>query len=155
MDLFVQQSDGKKVIDPDKQDILSSRLKLEMLHPLRVVIANRGPDAELLIANPVELCGKGRPRVFHDVTLALKLLGICIFSVSKMQLPLLHYLTCSKTSPNTIPCYAQAEIGRHTAFGRQWEVYRFLLDDSGELPPANSQARSQIVDRVRRTMMGW
>ncbi|CAL9120749.1 unnamed protein product [Musa acuminata var. zebrina] len=128
VDLFVQQSDGKKVIDPDKQDILSSRLKLEMLHPLRVVIANRGPDTELLVANPVELCGKGRPRVFHDVTLALKLLGICIFS---------------------------AEIGRHTAFGRQWEVYRFLLDDSGELPPANSQARSQIVDRVRRTMMGW
>ncbi|RWW66451.1 hypothetical protein BHE74_00026193 [Ensete ventricosum] len=102
VDLFIQQSDGKKIVDPDKQGVLCSRLKLEMLHPLRVMLVNRGPDTELLVANPVELCGKGRPRVFYDVTLALKVLGICIFS---------------------------AEIGRHTAFERQWEVYRFLLDD--------------------------
>lgn len=54
---------------------------MEMLHPLRVVIANRGPDTELLVANPVELSGKGRPRVFYDVTFAFKVLGICIFSV--------------------------------------------------------------------------
>lgn len=53
-----------------------------MLHPLRVIIANRGPDTELLVANPIELSGNGRPRVFYDVTLALKNLGICIFSVS-------------------------------------------------------------------------
>jgi hypothetical protein len=53
-----------------------------MLHPLRVMIVNRGPDTELLVANPVELSGKGRPRVFYDATLALKALGICIFSVS-------------------------------------------------------------------------
>lgn len=81
MDLFVQQTDGKKIVDPESQIALCSRLKKEMLHPLRVIIANRGPDTELLIANPVELCGKGRPRVFYDVTLALKMLGIFIFSV--------------------------------------------------------------------------
>lgn len=52
-----------------------------MLHPLRVMIVNRGPDSELLVANPVELSGKGRPLVFFDVTRALKDLGICIFSV--------------------------------------------------------------------------
>lgn len=52
-----------------------------MLHPLRVNIVNRGPDTELLVANPVELSGKGRPRVFYDVTLALKALGVFIFSV--------------------------------------------------------------------------
>lgn len=69
-------------MDPDKRDALCSRLKVEMLHPLRVIITNRGPDTELLVANPVELSGKGRPRVFYDVTLALKTLGICIFSVS-------------------------------------------------------------------------
>lgn len=68
---------------PDKQAALCSRLKLELLHPLRVTVANRGPDTELLVANPVELCGKGRPRVFYDVTLALKRLGTCIFSVWK------------------------------------------------------------------------
>lgn len=68
-------------MDPEKQSALCSRLKEEMLHPLCVIIANRGPDTELLVANPVELSGEGRPRVFYDVTLALKLLGIYIFTV--------------------------------------------------------------------------
>ncbi|MQL74750.1 hypothetical protein Taro_007111, partial [Colocasia esculenta] len=128
VDLFVLQSDGKKIVDPEKQESLCSRLRTEMLHPLRVMIANRGPDTELLVANPVELSGKGRPRVFYDVTLALKLLGTCIFS---------------------------AEIGRYTAGERQWEVYRFLLDETPQLPLSNSRARARIVDRVRRTLMGW
>lgn len=81
LDLFIQLKDGNKIVDPDKQTSLCSRLKAEMLHPLRVIITNRGPDAELLVSNPVELSGKGRPRVFYDVTLSLKVLGICIFSV--------------------------------------------------------------------------
>ncbi|RZC83965.1 hypothetical protein C5167_046753 [Papaver somniferum] len=80
VDLFIQQKDGKKLLDSEKQSSLCFRLKVEMLHPLRVTISNRGPDTELLVANPVEICGKGRPRVFYDVTLALKVLGICIFS---------------------------------------------------------------------------
>ncbi|XP_066365853.1 ACT domain-containing protein ACR9-like [Miscanthus floridulus] len=128
VDLFVKQVDGKKVVDPEKQDALRSRLRSEMLHPLRVLIVSRGPDTELLVANPVELSGKGRPRVFYDATLALKALEICIFS---------------------------AEIGRQAASERQWEVYRFLLDDSKEFPLANSLAnRNRVVDRVRKTLMG-
>jgi hypothetical protein len=127
-DLFVKQVDGKKVLDPETQDTLRSRLKSEMLHPLRVMIVNRGPDTELLVANPVELCGKGRPRVFYDATLALKALGVCIFS---------------------------GEIGRQAASERQWEVYRFLLVDSKEFPLANSATnRNRVVDRVRKTLMG-
>uniref|UniRef100_A0A5B7CGV5 ACT domain-containing protein ACR n=1 Tax=Davidia involucrata TaxID=16924 RepID=A0A5B7CGV5_DAVIN len=128
IDLFIQQMDGKKILDPENQTALCSYLKEGMHHPLRVTIANRGPDTELLVANPVELCGKGRPRVFYDVTFALKMLGICVFS---------------------------AEIGRHSTSDRQWEVYRFLLDESREFPLASSRARSEIIDRVRRTMMGW
>lgn len=81
IDLFIQLKDGNKIVDPNKQNSLCSRLKAEMLHPLRVIITNRGPDTELLVANPVELSGKGRPRVFYDVTLSLKVLGICVFSV--------------------------------------------------------------------------
>ncbi|KAL6864663.1 hypothetical protein ACP4OV_015814 [Aristida adscensionis] len=128
IDLFVKQADGKKVTDPEKQDVLRSRLRSEMLHPLRVMIVSRGPDTELLVANPVELSGKGRPLVFYDATLALKALGICIFS---------------------------AEIGRQAASERQWEVYRFLLDDSKEFPLANSLTnRNRVVDRVRKTLMG-
>ncbi|KAF5200898.1 Act domain-containing protein [Thalictrum thalictroides] len=120
VDLFIQQTDGKKIVDPDKQGALCSRLKMEMLHPLRVTISNRGPDTELFVANPVELSGKGRPRVFFDVTFALKCLGICIFS---------------------------AEIGRHSTSDRQWETYRFLLDESCQFPLTNSRAHIQIIDK--------
>lgn len=83
--------DGKKILDPEKQSVLSSSLKMEILHPLRVVITSRGPDTELLVANPVELSGKGRPRVFYDVTVALKTLGICIFLVRRVS-----YFSCLK-----------------------------------------------------------
>ncbi|XP_062154052.1 ACT domain-containing protein ACR9 [Alnus glutinosa] len=128
MDLFIRQTDGRKIVDPESQIALCSRLKEEMLHPLRVIIVNRGPDTELLVANPVELSGKGRPRVFYDVTFALKTLGICIFS---------------------------AEVLRHSTSDRQWEVYRFLLDETREFHLGSSRARSQIVNKVRRTLMGW
>lgn len=79
--MFIVQADGKKVVDPNKQRALSSRLEMELLRPLRVAVVSRGPDTELLVANPVELSGKGRPLVFHDITLALKMLKTCIFSV--------------------------------------------------------------------------
>lgn len=75
------QSDGKKIVDPSKQTALSLRLKMELLQPLRVTVVSRGPDTELLVANPVELSSKGRPLVFYDITLALKMLNTCIFSV--------------------------------------------------------------------------
>lgn len=88
MDLFIMQADGKKIVDPSKQDALCSRLRMELLRPLRVAVVSRGPDAELLVANPVELSGRGRPLVFYDITLALKILSISIFSV----LPLIHFL---------------------------------------------------------------
>ncbi|CAL1387314.1 unnamed protein product [Linum trigynum] len=128
VDLIIQQTNGKKIVDPKHLDILCTRLKHAMLHPLRVIIVSRGPDTELLVANPVELSGKGRPRVFYDVTSALRKSGICIFS---------------------------AEIGRHSTQDREWEVYRFLLDESREFPLSSPESRSKIVKRVRRTLMGW
>lgn len=81
IDLFIMQADGKKIVDPSKKNALSSRLRMELLRPLRVAIVSRGPDVELLVANPVEISGKGRPLVFYDITLALKMLDTCIFSV--------------------------------------------------------------------------
>lgn len=82
LDLFIRQANGNKIVDPKHLNALCSRLQEEMLQPFRVIVVNRGPDTELLVANPVESSGKGRPRVFYDVTLALKMLGICIFLVS-------------------------------------------------------------------------
>ncbi|KAJ9160090.1 hypothetical protein P3X46_025524 [Hevea brasiliensis] len=128
VDLLIQLTNGNKIVDPKLQLTLCSRLKAEMLHPFRVIIANRGPDTELLVANPVELCGRGRPRVFYDVTFALKTLGVCIFS---------------------------AEIGRHSTKDQQWEVYRFLLDENSKGPLAGARAGKEIADRVTRTLMGW
>lgn len=81
MDLFIMQADGKKIVDPSKQDALQSRLQIVLSRPLRVSLISRGPDTELLVANPVELSGKGRPLVFNDITLALKMLDTPIFSV--------------------------------------------------------------------------
>lgn len=151
-----------------------------MLHPLRVIIANRGPDTELLVANPVELSGKGRPRVFYDVTIALKTLGICIFSVRKLSNKLKvnqnYQIFCElRTQVNTCTSLAyfwitnsifatlltvcclifQAEIGRVAASDREWEVYTFLLEENHNFQLSNMVAKNQIVDRVRRTLMGW
>ncbi|KAF5191111.1 Act domain-containing protein [Thalictrum thalictroides] len=106
VDLFVMQMDGKKIVDPNKQNSLCSRLRMELVRPLRVAIVSRGPDMELLVANPVELSDKGRPLVFHDITLALKMLNTCIFT---------------------------AEVGRHVMGDREWEVYRILLDEGDGL----------------------
>ncbi|KAL3628467.1 hypothetical protein CASFOL_027513 [Castilleja foliolosa] len=102
MDLFIMQADGKKKVDPSKQNGLRSRLQMELTRPIRVSLTSRGPDTELLVANPVELSGKGRPLVFYDITLALKMLDIPIFS---------------------------AEIGRYMIGDREWELYRVLLDE--------------------------
>ncbi|KAI4300335.1 hypothetical protein L6164_033724 [Bauhinia variegata] len=126
IDLFIMQSDGKKIVDPSKQNSLSSRLKKELLRPLRVAVVSRGPDTELLVANPVELSGKGRPLVFYDITLALKMLGTSIFS---------------------------AEIGRHMIGDREWEVYRVLLDE-GECS-CSSVPRNKIEEGVWKMLMGW
>ncbi|KAL8204937.1 hypothetical protein R6Q57_010560 [Mikania cordata] len=123
-DLFIMQADGKKIVDPSKQSSLISRLKMEVSRPLRVVLVNRGPDTELLVANPVELCGRGRPLVFYDITLALKLLNMGIFS---------------------------AEISRHLIGGREWEVYRVLLDEGGKL----RVPKGKCEEAVMKKLMGW
>ncbi|CAL9085321.1 unnamed protein product [Musa textilis] len=106
IDLFVVQNDGKKIVDSNKQKALCSRLRMELSCSLQVNLISRGPDTELIVANPVELSGKGRPLVFYDITLALKILKIRIFL---------------------------AEIGRHVVGDREWEVYRVHLGDDHEL----------------------
>ncbi|KAJ6717610.1 ACT DOMAIN-CONTAINING PROTEIN ACR10-LIKE [Salix purpurea] len=117
VDLFLMQADGKKIVDPNKQNALCSRLRMELLRPVRLAVVSRGPDTELLVANPVELSGRGRPLVFHDITLALKTLNTCIFSV---------------------------EIGRHMIHDREWEVYRILLDEGDDLPVSRNKIEEGV-----------
>ncbi|KAG0453101.1 hypothetical protein HPP92_025765 [Vanilla planifolia] len=121
IDLFVMQMDGKKIIDPIKQKALCSRLRMDLLSPLRVTLVNRGPDLELLVANPVELCGKGRPLVLYDITLALKMLQIRIFS---------------------------AEIARHSIGDREWEVYRILLNDDYALLSSKNKIVERVTKEL-------
>jgi glycine cleavage system regulatory protein len=40
-DLFIVQADGKKIVDPSKQDALQSRLRMELSRPLRVAFEPR------------------------------------------------------------------------------------------------------------------
>ncbi|KAG6386293.1 hypothetical protein SASPL_155188 [Salvia splendens] len=124
LDLFIMQVDGKKIVDPSRQNSLSTHLQVELSRPLRLALINRGPDTELLVANPIELSGKGRPMVFHDITLALKTLNRPIFS---------------------------AEIARHGIGGREWEIYRVLLDE-GENGCAS---KKEIEETVWRMLMSW
>ncbi|XP_073269166.1 ACT domain-containing protein ACR10-like [Primulina huaijiensis] len=117
LDLFLMQSDGKKIIDPSKHKALQSRLEIELSRPLRVSLISRGPDTELVIANPVELSGKGRPLVFYDITLALKMLDQPIFS---------------------------AEIGRYMISDREWEVYRVLLDEGDRVSVSKKKIEETV-----------
>ncbi|XP_048446594.1 ACT domain-containing protein ACR10 [Pyrus x bretschneideri] len=121
LDLFIMQADGKKIVDPNKQNALSSRLRMELLHPLRVAVVSRGPDTELLVANPVELSGRGRPLVFYDITLALKVLKTRIFSV---------------------------KIGRHMIRDREWEVYRILLDEGVGSPVPRNKIEESVRNKL-------
>ncbi|KAI8032096.1 ACT domain-containing protein ACR10 [Camellia lanceoleosa] len=121
VDLFIMQADRKKIVDPHKQNALCSRLRMELIRPLRVDVLSRGPDTELLVANPVELSGRGRPLVFYDITLALEILNILIFSV---------------------------EIARHRIHDREWEVYRILLDDGDGFPLPRNEIKECVQKKL-------
>lgn len=127
LDLFILRADGSKMCDPYEQKMLLSRLQLDMCDPIRVKVVNKGPDTELLVATPVEKSGRVRPRVLYDVTLVLKMLGICIF---------------------------KADIGKLPFGVRVWEVYRFLLADQPGSMLTNSRTRSHIAERVQNVLMG-
>lgn len=80
------RADGRKIVEPAKQIALRSHLSKELQSPLRVAVSSWGPDTVLLVANPVELSGRGRPLVFHDITLALETVNTRIFSVSLLSI---------------------------------------------------------------------
>ncbi|GLJ52316.1 hypothetical protein SUGI_1112780 [Cryptomeria japonica] len=127
VDLFILQADGRKIIDPQKQTCLRSRLEIEVSHPVRVKVVDRGPDTELLVASRVEICGRCRPRVLYDVTLVLKTLDISIFTADLVR-------------------YAMGDL--------QWEVYRFLLVDRPDLLLESSRTRSHITERIENMLIG-
>ncbi|KAG6554534.1 hypothetical protein Mapa_003913 [Marchantia paleacea] len=126
--LFILK-DGRKIEEQHKQDALCDSLLRELTNPLRVSVVTRGPDTELLVATPIEACGRGRPRVLFDVTHALmeKPFGICIF---------------------------KADIGRHVVEKRPWEVYRFLLIEKPDLQLTDTKVRKDITEKVKNILMG-
>ncbi|PPS07017.1 hypothetical protein GOBAR_AA13627 [Gossypium barbadense] len=164
IDLFIMQADGKKIVDPSKQSTLSSHLKMELLQPLRVAVVSRGPDTELLVANPVELSSKGRPLVFYDITRALKMLNTCIFSHRDLESissgcmffpSCLRCIVCTDLKFddgfNSYSDKGIAEVGRHMIGDREWEVYRVLLDEGASL----SIPREKVEEGVWKLLMGW
>lgn len=81
INVYVLGPNGQRITDLQEQKVLVQSLEEEVGHPVRIKVGTRGPDTELLVATSIEKCGRGRPRVLYDVTLALKMLDICIFKV--------------------------------------------------------------------------
>ncbi|KAH7282206.1 hypothetical protein KP509_35G018900 [Ceratopteris richardii] len=127
LDLFILQANGNKLVDPDKQRCLLSRLRMDMCDPIRVIIVKKGPDIELLVATTVEKNGRARPRILHDITLALKMLDICIF---------------------------KADSEKITYGDRLWEIYRFLLVEKSSMSLKSDRIRNHIVERIKCLLMG-
>ncbi|PWA41402.1 ACT domain-containing protein [Artemisia annua] len=46
------------------------------------------------------------------------------------------------------------KILRHSTLDREWEVYRFLLVENQGLPLTSKQVKQDIINKVRRTLMG-
>ncbi|CAI5483532.1 unnamed protein product [Closterium sp. Yama58-4] len=149
LDMFVVDSSGRKVEGAAEQARICARLTAELERPLRIVVVTRGgkgsvvgsveggvvkergsgdaAEAELLVATPVECCGRGRPRVLFDMTLALRQINVQVF---------------------------KADIARHEMGGRTWEVYRLILQDRGGQPISKLKTRLYIADQVRNVLMG-
>jgi hypothetical protein len=72
-------SDG---VPDDQSDDHTFVCRQELERPIRLVVAPRGPDTELLVAAPVEVNGRSRPRVFYDCTLGLRRANVCVFQAS-------------------------------------------------------------------------
>ncbi|MCO5569836.1 hypothetical protein L7F22_023550 [Adiantum nelumboides] len=81
-DLLIYQASGNKLLDIDKQRSLQVRLQLDICNPVRVMIVKNGPNTELFVASTVEKSGRTRPRMMHDVTSVLQMLGVSIFKVA-------------------------------------------------------------------------
>eukprot|EP00850_Spirogloea_muscicola_P006320 SM000030S11329 [mRNA] locus=s30:95988:98609:- [translate_table: standard] len=124
MDMFVQQMDGRKVVDPTRQKEVCRAVKRALEKPIRIVVVTKGPDSELIVATPVEKCGRGRPRVLFDVSYVLRMLEF------------------------------QADITRHTVKDREWEIYRLLVQDKAGQAILSSKARTLVADEVRKALMG-
>lgn len=79
--VFFLDCKGRKVTDQASKDNILYSVREAVENPLRIKIITRGVDTELFVSTPIENCGRGRPRVVYDVTLALKLLDVGIFQV--------------------------------------------------------------------------
>ncbi|GAB4856606.1 hypothetical protein Ancab_014522 [Ancistrocladus abbreviatus] len=93
IDLLIMQADGKKIVEPSKQNALRSHLEK------RTSLSSQS-------------C-----RVFYDITHALKMLDICIFT---------------------------AEVGRHIIQHREWEVYRVLLHEQDCLSVPRRKIKDEV-----------
>jgi hypothetical protein len=98
LSVFFLDPKGQRITDKEKQAEICACVREAVENPLRIKIVTRGDDTELFVSTPIETCGRGRPRVVYDVTLALRELDICIFQVNqkkkkKKKLPICHFHT--------------------------------------------------------------
>ncbi|MCO5564975.1 hypothetical protein L7F22_018645 [Adiantum nelumboides] len=125
-DLLISQASGNKLLDIDKQRSLQARLQLDICDPVRVTVVKKGPNTELFVASTVEKSGRTRPRMMHDVTSVLQMLGVSIFKAESEKL-------CSRE--------------------RIWEMYRFLLVEAPS-SPVEGDWMSYMRERVKIVLSG-
>lgn len=125
--VFFLDPQGQRIEDKTRQDEIRACVRKAVENPLRIKIVTRGEDTELFVSSPIEICGRGRPRVVYDVTLALRKMDICIF---------------------------QADINRHCVNDQQWEVYRFLLSEKDDFNLRCDRNRNLIKRCVQEVLIG-
>lgn len=125
--VFFLDPEGRRIEDETRQEEIRACVRKAVENPLRIKFVTRGEDTELFVSSPIETCGRGRPRVVYDVTLALRKMDICIF---------------------------QADINRHRVNDQEWEVYRFLLSEKEDFNLTCDRNRNQIKRCVQEVLIG-
>ena len=94
------------------------------------------PDTELLVANPVEISGKGKTRSTRNIHALNKYLSkaYCENMFVNLTIKSLYFM---------LP---QGDIVKLSTQERH---------ESGEFPLISSEARNQIVGKARRTLTAW
>eukprot|EP00250_Pteridium_aquilinum_P026654 c33377_g1_i1 orf=329-1027(+) len=126
IDLFISEADGNKILGLKRKNGLSCRLELEIVQPIKVLTQNRGPDIDLLVATPMELSGRGRPRVLQDTTYMLRKLKLGIF---------------------------QADLERRIIGDRNWEVYRFLIIERPGFISSSDALIGCISEQIKKILL--
>lgn len=132
IDIFLQEVDGKRILDPELQEQLIETVRCAVALPLRVEIKDvfDQTSTELLVTAFLDSGGRGRPRVTFDVTTALSNLGLRVFMADV-------YIDMLKTDMD-----------------RPVELHRFLVHRSDGTCLSTYAEKKALYESVKAQLMG-